>query len=99
MTDFMESLTTRKAGVWRWDGTFRNYSWDGTLTKVFEIGEKCGRAIKSRKSKKDFVRIAGEIAKLKSRKARKRKADEIMPSLMASSPRFNARKFVAACNL
>jgi hypothetical protein len=34
LEDFMQSFETEAGGVYRWDGTFRNYTFAGTLTRM-----------------------------------------------------------------
>jgi hypothetical protein len=40
--EFMQSLDTEEGGVYRWDGTFRNYEFTGTVKRLkLEGGDPC----------------------------------------------------------
>ena len=57
------------------------------------------REIKEHKRlmKMDFNRIAADICKLKTRVARWRHIRKVLPQLKASNPRFDEKRFIAAC--
>ncbi len=85
--------------IWRWDGTFRNYVWKGTVRQLFCEGlSKPAPVTKTTKTKKDFEQIAAEIRAMPKKQAKAR-MESLMPELKASNPKFNPIRFMAACGL
>jgi hypothetical protein len=39
LQDFMQSFETEAGGVYRWDGTFRNYEFKGVLQRLKLVGK------------------------------------------------------------
>lgn len=89
--------------IFRWDGTFRNYTFCGKVRELFAEGLKDEERTTIRKTskkltKKDYVRIANEIRQIKTCVARQKKVKELLPSLRASNPNFDEKRFFVACN-
>jgi len=88
--------------IWRWDGSFRNYKWHGHVRRLHCAGLGEGVPVlpaKTRKlTKKDFVKLAGEIKAMPKKKSLAR-FEQLLPELTASNPRFNADKFARACGI
>jgi hypothetical protein len=50
-------------------------------------------------TRKDFVALAAEIAKLPNVEDRRRQAQTLLPALRDSNPRFDTARFLQACGL
>jgi hypothetical protein len=89
--------------IYRWDGSFRNYSWCGKVRQLDCKGLKDAEKTSIRPrggalTKRDFQKIADEIRAIKTCVARQKRAKELIPSLRASNPKFNETLFLKACN-
>lgn len=85
--------------IWRWEGTFRNYTFKGKVRQLHceGLGKPVAITVNRNLTKKDFVKIAAEIRALPSKK-RKEKIAQILPELRGSNPKFNENMFLIACN-
>jgi hypothetical protein len=86
--------------LWRWDGTFHNYKFKGTVRQLFceGLGKPAPVAQRTKMTKKDFERIAGEIRVLPA-KQRDTRAHQACAELKLTNPLFNAKKFLQACGI
>jgi hypothetical protein len=89
--------------IYRWDGSFRNYSWCGKVRQLDCKGLKDEEKTSIRPrggalTKRDFEKIANEIRAIRVKAARLTRAKQLIPSLRASNPKFNEKLFLKACN-
>jgi len=100
MTDFLASHSREGGALFRFDGSFRNYKWKGTITRLNPpgLGEVTFKSRRAKLTRRDFERIAAEIRVLPVA-AREPRLRRVLSTLQASNQYFDKKRFRAACLL
>ena len=100
LTDFLQSISKEEGAVFRWDGSMRNYKFNGIVNRIYYEGMAPRTMDKQAVTltKKNFDAIAAEIRAFKTCIQRQKKAREVIPELLKSNPRFDKKRFLIACN-
>ena len=100
MLKFLAGHSDEEGALFRFDGTFRNYKWQGTIVRLNPPGlaEQEFKPRRAKLTRRDFERIAADIRVLPVAQ-RPTQARRALPALQASNPRFDKKRFLTACNL